>query len=767
MSITPAAARSVSNHPPVRPGLGVSTTGTSSSSGLLTPARGAKRRRPTEFLLPDGRKVLVALPQDAEVLKTKYKFGSHAHGRHEQDEGTQVEVVVHGSAEHRQYLHLTKAHHESRKHALREKLGEHVHVLDELMSVSSQLGDITNQIQKVAQQVDRSVTSLKTNFSKFGYDAQLRTYADDDDIPVETGLYGNGSGNDTPSPGDGKEVSRRSSFTFGGSRSGTGTGTAFGEDDDYGGRDGGDTMKLFRRPVVKQYFHRGLLWRASEETQVMSFELFFDLLYVGILAVNGDHAAEEYNGHELLRFVVTFIMSWQIWSGVTQLISWFETNDVLQRVQVLFLIACLLGQTTNMLQAFHEAHDTYTQLVAFYVAGRLFMAAYYGLTAFLVPLVKGPMMAQIIHTVAGVAFWMGSTAVEMPNRLILIFIAIVIDLFGSMVHVAMFRYGRSHDSKLAVRFANMFEFYPAINIEHKVERTNAFVTLVLGYSVVALIFQNASKMGFNAFLGKAILGLVQGFVFNWLYFEVDGSNLQTHAIRRSPNTAFIWQHAHLSFVMAYILAAAALSKMVVATDCANAPLEALTEFYQHRSDEEVHLGLRLYYCIGLGIALFSMGLISFSHEHRTPRGACRLPKWVRLLNRSAVCVVLFCLPAADPHHLNSLHLIAITTCLSVWVLLFETYAKACKTESFISFGAADDGKGGNNGKGCYTAQCTKKELDEAMKRVNEKKAGVDDGGEGGGGGGGEGGGNETEEVIEVVQGKELSKGEKTAVVDCQ
>jgi len=52
-------------------------------------------------------------------------------------------------------------------------------------------------------------------------------------------------------------------------------------------------MKLFQRPVVKQYFHRGLLWRASEETEVMSFELFFDLLYGMLLALLGE---KEENG---------------------------------------------------------------------------------------------------------------------------------------------------------------------------------------------------------------------------------------------------------------------------------------------------------------------------------------------------------------------------------------------------------------------------------------------------------------------------------------
>ena len=56
----------------------------------------------------------------------------------------------------------------------------------------------------------------------------------------------------------------------------------------------------------------------------------------------------------------------------------------------------------------------------------------------------------------------------------------------------------------------------AINIEHKstgspllacitdrrsiAERTNAFVTLVFGYSVVALLFQNRASYGINAYV---------------------------------------------------------------------------------------------------------------------------------------------------------------------------------------------------------------------------------------------------------------------------
>jgi hypothetical protein len=68
-----------------------------------------------------------------------------------------------------------------------------------------------------------------------------------------------------------------------------------------------------------------------------------DLLYVGIIAINGDHAADDPTGIELMRFCVTTIMSWKIWSDLALIISWFETDDIVQRLSVVFIMACLLG----------------------------------------------------------------------------------------------------------------------------------------------------------------------------------------------------------------------------------------------------------------------------------------------------------------------------------------------------------------------------------------------------------------------------------------
>lgn len=707
--------------------------------------------------MPDGRRVLVALPEDAAALRDKY-----AGVMREAEEGggeglPQVEVVVHGSPEHKQFLQESQAHHQSRREALRAKYGPEI--LDEWDHVTADFNHVSTELEQLA---DHSA-SLGHNFSKFGYSAALRTFGDDEGHGGGHGGGGHGSGSASASS------SRRGSQAD--SSANSIASETDNDDDDGSGDDGGKSdvpvwhnqnngqiMQLFKRPVVKQYFHRGLLWRASEETSVQSFELFFDLLYVGIIAVNGDHAAESATGFELLRFLVTFCLSWKIWSDVTQLVSWFATNDVVQRVEILFLFACLLGVTVNMVQTFYGwgstgevgsgsaepaagggvaersllfwredsasgtgdsfLADTYPALAAYYVTARLFMALYCFVTGLLVPLVQGTMFCQVAITVIGAALWIASIHLAMPVRLACVFVALAFDLFGGSVVVGLFRYANSHNNTRFGRYltTKVFDFYPAMNIEHKVERTNAFISLVLGYSVVGVLYQNSHGYGVNAFLGKAVLGLVQAFIFNWIYFDIDGTNIHVHAIRRRAETAYIWQYAHLLFTLAFILSSAALTRFVVATDSPNSPYDSLTEMYQERSSPELSLGLRLYYSTGLGVSLFSMTLIALCHQHKIPPTA-RLPKWARMANRLVVAMIYCALPAAQD--LTSLQVMSIATGLIGWVLIVEIYGQSCVGDRLFETG---DTCG-------YTARCSQRRLRKALREAQQE---LNDDVEGGG-----------------------------------
>ena len=332
---------------------------------------------------------------------------------------------------------------------------------------------------------------LDANFSKYGYSAHLRTK----------------DGPSTDSLAD----------------------SSFDKETWHSDRQHGTAIHFYQKPIVRQYFHKGLLWRAKEAQEVASYELFIDLFYVGIIAITGDSAAEHPTAQSLLRFAITFIMGWKFWTDIGVLVSWFDSDDVIRRVSVLFLLTCLLGFTTNMVEAWER---TYAPLVGFYLAARLFVTSCWIWYAWRIPMVRGSMLGNALLSLIPAALWMASVSVEEPKRQGLIWVSILFDLFGQFSMVLLQRPGSPIARFVPESWKTSLEFYPATNIEHRIERTNAFVTLVFGSCVLGLLYQSSVAMGINAFFGKAVLGLVQTFMLNWVYFEIDSFNLHTHAIRR-------------------------------------------------------------------------------------------------------------------------------------------------------------------------------------------------------------------------------------------
>lgn len=127
--------------------------------------------------------------------------------------------------------------------------------------------------------------------------------------------------------------------------------------------------------------------------------------------------------------------------------------------------------------------------------------------------------------------WIGSVHVADPGKQALIWIALGLDLFGGVTWIFLLK-GLQYFPAKVRDGQQLVRLLPATNIEHKIESTGSFVTLVFGYSVLALIYQSRAAMGVNAFFGKAVLALIQAFAIKWMYFEVDSFNLDTHAIRR-------------------------------------------------------------------------------------------------------------------------------------------------------------------------------------------------------------------------------------------
>lgn len=152
--------------------------------------------------------------------------------------------------------------------------------------------------------------------------------------------------------------------------------------------------------------------------------------------------------------------------------------------------------------------------------------------------------------------------------------------------------------------------------------------------------------------------------------------------------------------MGYVLASASLSKLVLAHDCGDSDTKSLGEHYIERSEEEIPVGLRWFYCAGLSVALTCMsklprqirrlflvcqelikplGIISLCHIHKEFDGQ-RIAKKYRLSVRLAVALILVFLPLA--HSLNSLELVSITMSLVAFALIVELYGSTSVQDSF-------------------------------------------------------------------------------------
>ena len=53
---------------------------------------------------------------------------------------------------------------------------------------------------------------------------------------------------------------------------------------------------------------------------MFSFELFVDLVYVGVIGIIGDKTAEDPTGKNLVQYIVLMCLSYKIWNDATMIV---------------------------------------------------------------------------------------------------------------------------------------------------------------------------------------------------------------------------------------------------------------------------------------------------------------------------------------------------------------------------------------------------------------------------------------------------------------
>lgn len=261
-------------------------------------------------------------------------------------------------------------------------------------------------------------------------------------------------------------------------------------------------------------------------------ELFFDLVYVVVVAALANELARDPTPAGALRFAALFVPVWWSWVGFTIYNDRFDTEDVGQRALTLLAMLGAASLAVAIRDAFRGPAFALS-----YVFLRALLLAQYLRVARHVPLAR----ALSVHYAAGFGaaalLWGAAILAPAPWRYAMWAVAMAIDVGTPLV-------ARAHQAKLPV------------STSHLPERVGLFTILVLGEAISAIV-RGVGSPSPAAFVGGA-LGLTIAFSFWWVYFE----NAERHLVRRSPFAGRIWFYAHLPLVMGIAAAAVGVEGLV-------------------------------------------------------------------------------------------------------------------------------------------------------------------------------------------------------------
>uniref|UniRef100_U9T6P4 Uncharacterized protein n=2 Tax=Rhizophagus irregularis TaxID=588596 RepID=U9T6P4_RHIID len=264
-------------------------------------------------------------------------------------------------------------------------------------------------------------------------------------------------------------------------------------------------------------------------------------------------------------------------------------------------------------------------------------------------------------------------------------------------HKAMRTRGTEYQWKWKHLFSifELSEYRPAMNIEHYSERLGLFAIIALGEGVLGVLYTSFNPRP-DGQLGKAILGLLIAYNLHWIYFIVDGSKQFQHALRRHIVTGLLFGVIHFPLNMALIAFGASLGKIVQLRDFPGAhniptnevgshalvaesssPSESTpTEVDSHNDSYDPHNApLFWLYSVTLAISLYCMGIIGVLHKGLDEDNYLRIPKSYRIILRFIIGTICLLLPLSK---VNSLNLVVITSLLSLFLVLVETYGRLRK-----------------------------------------------------------------------------------------
>lgn len=306
----------------------------------------------------------------------------------------------------------------------------------------------------------------------------------------------------------------------------------------------------------------------AKERKVSWLELFYDLVFVVVIAQLSHGLAAHVGWRGLLYFVLPFVPAWWLWIGGTIYAERFETEDVGHRLITFLQMMPVVAMAVVLHHGLEESSGGFA--VA-YAAGRLLIIGIWlrgGL--------HNPEMRPVTNRFAigfslSVLLFLGSLLVPAPARYAVWSVALLIDLLTPMFTV--------QQQKRLPRFST----------SRLPERLGLFTIIVLGETIVGVVTGLAEVQHLTLEVAAVgLLGMTMAFAVWWLYFD----GVSHFPPRAGMRWSLARNYLHLPLVLGITALGAAVLQVV------------------GHADDHLAVGVRWLFCGSTATVLVSLGLLT-------------------------------------------------------------------------------------------------------------------------------------------------------------
>jgi low temperature requirement protein LtrA len=344
-----------------------------------------------------------------------------------------------------------------------------------------------------------------------------------------------------------------------------------------------------------QNIHRKVSW----------LELFFDLIFVVVVAELSHYLAKHVSLEGVGSFILLFLPVWWVWIGATYYNERFETEGLENRI---FTFLQIIGAAGLAIFVHDGLSKTSIGFALSYILSRsiityLWVRGGYHDRRFL-PTAKRFGTGFI----ASITCFILSIFVPPPQRFILWGIGLLLDIATPL--------SAYRQQALLPKFSS----------SKLPERFGLFLIIVLGESVVAVVQGLAAKSELSFFTaGTGILGMALGFGMWWIYFDFVARRPPKHGI----GWIYAWNYLHMPLVMSVTATGAGILNTIaneqstlsdpvrmlisISVGCSLIVIALLENTLRREADEPTHPrlspGLKLVAALGaIGLGLWGSGL---------------------------------------------------------------------------------------------------------------------------------------------------------------